>query len=202
VLTKHDKEEQGFGLQNFKYSPAFDEFTQILNLQSPAAYRIFGETFPTRTARSWRQQEARQPRFPLEICDRTYELTIEHLKGLGWSGPVGMSCDDTKLNAAFRLYWDSEKKKHMLVGATDGPHEVADPDSVRKVIDSAKLIKASKLRVFCITPQTPGMVPIILHAMPIGSKDWGAEHLAPYSETLLRGLITRKVQVVSYACDG
>jgi hypothetical protein len=56
-----------------------------------------------------------------------------------------MSCDDTKLNAAFRLYWDSEKKKHMLVGATDGPHEVADPDSVRKVIDSAKLIKASKV---------------------------------------------------------
>lgn len=54
VLTKHAKEERGVGLQNFKYSPAFDEFTQILNLQSPAVYRIFGETFPTRTGRSWR----------------------------------------------------------------------------------------------------------------------------------------------------
>jgi hypothetical protein len=56
-----------------------------------------------------------------------------------------MSCDDTKLNAAFRLYWDSDNKKHMLVGATDGPHEVVDPDAVREVIENAKLVKASKV---------------------------------------------------------
>lgn len=54
VLTQHDKDDRGVGKQNFKYSPAYDEFTQILNIQSPAAYKIFAETFPARTGRSWR----------------------------------------------------------------------------------------------------------------------------------------------------
>ncbi|KAJ7196683.1 hypothetical protein GGX14DRAFT_375908 [Mycena pura] len=38
--------------------------------------------------------------------------------------------------------------------------------------------------------------------MPIMSKGWNAERLEPYSQQLIRGLIQRKIKVVSYACDG
>jgi hypothetical protein len=92
-------------------------------------------------------KEARQPRFPMEICDRTFKLVADHLDALDYDGPVGLSCDDTKLFATFRLYWDKEKDSYVLIGGTDGPLVVKDPDSVQEVIDRAKAQKATKVRV-------------------------------------------------------
>jgi hypothetical protein len=64
---------------------------------------------------------------------------------LEYKGPLGLSCDDTKLFGTFRLYWDSDKNAFFLVGATDGPIQVAEPDNIKKAIEEAKAQKAPKV---------------------------------------------------------
>jgi len=80
----------------------------------------------------------------MDICDRTFDLVSEHLSTLDYDGPVGLSCDDTKLFATYRLYWDSEKKAYFLVGGVDGPIRVANPDNIKQAIQDAKAQKATK----------------------------------------------------------
>ncbi len=87
----------------------------------------------------------------MEICDRTFELVAQHLETLSYNGPLGLSCDDTKLHATFWLYWDSNKQGHFLVGAADGPLQVLDPDSVKDAIEKAKDRKAPKVKSLAST---------------------------------------------------
>ncbi|KAK6966380.1 hypothetical protein R3P38DRAFT_2816382 [Favolaschia claudopus] len=54
MVTKTDREERGVGMQNFKYAPAYDEFCNIIRINSPAAYRAFQEHLPSRSERSFR----------------------------------------------------------------------------------------------------------------------------------------------------
>jgi hypothetical protein len=92
-----------------------------------------------------RKKEACQPRFPMEITSETFYLVAGLLAALDFSGPVALSCDDTKLFATYRLYWDAEKESHFLVGGTGGPLQVADPEEVKKTIEVAKAEKATKV---------------------------------------------------------
>lgn len=82
----------------------------------------------------------------MDICDRTFELVDTHLSALGYNGPVGLSCDDTKLFSAWCLYWDAKEKCHFLVGGTEEPMQVSDPDSLREMINNLDLSKATKVR--------------------------------------------------------
>lgn len=97
-----------------------------------------------------RMKEARQPRIPTTICDKSFELVDAHLSALGYNGPVGLSCNDTKLFAAWRLYWDAKENSHFLVGGTGEPLRVADPDSLKEMINDAGLAKAMKVHVLLI----------------------------------------------------
>jgi hypothetical protein len=54
VVTKYDKEKRGKGLQNFKYPPAWDELSHIIDTLSPTAARSLSEFLPMRTHRSFR----------------------------------------------------------------------------------------------------------------------------------------------------
>jgi hypothetical protein len=81
----------------------------------------------------------------MEICDRTFELVVEQLSALNYAGPVGLSCDDTKLSSVWRLYWDAEQNAHFLVGGVHGPCRVANPDQVKKVIANENTRKATKV---------------------------------------------------------
>ena len=83
----------------------------------------------------------------MEICERSFELVVDHLAALEYTGPVGLSCDDTKLFGTLRLYWDAEQKAHFLVGGVDGPCRVADPEQVKQVIEDANIRKATKVRI-------------------------------------------------------
>jgi hypothetical protein len=74
----------------------------------------------------------------MEICDCTFQLVEDHLTVLNHTGPVGLSCDDTKLFSSIWLFWDKEKNAYFLVGGVDGPYHVADPDSVSQVISEGK----------------------------------------------------------------
>jgi len=81
----------------------------------------------------------------MDIGTRTFELVTEHLNALDYDGPLGLSCDDTKLFATFRLYWDSKEKSYFLVGGVDGPLRVVDAENVKQAIQNAKADKATKV---------------------------------------------------------
>lgn len=81
----------------------------------------------------------------MEICNRTFDLVEDHLKSLGHTGPVGLSCDDTKLFSSLRLYWDADQDSYFLIGGVDGPYRVADPESVKNVIAEGKIKQATKV---------------------------------------------------------
>ena len=81
----------------------------------------------------------------MEIGERSFQLVAEQLSALDHTGPVGLSCDDTKLFSTLRIYWDSREKSYFLIGGVDGPYRVADVDQVQQVIAEAKIQKASKV---------------------------------------------------------
>lgn len=81
----------------------------------------------------------------MTICDETFQRVDEHLTALGYSGPIGLSCDDTKLFSAWRMYWDAKEKAHFLVGGFGEPMRVADPERLQEMIDEANLTKATKV---------------------------------------------------------
>ena len=84
----------------------------------------------------------------MEICKWTFQLIVEHLAALHHTGPVGLSCDNTKLFSSLRLYWDSEKDSYFLVGGVDGPYRVPDADSIKDIIAQGRIQKATKVH-FC-----------------------------------------------------
>lgn len=53
VVTKHDREERGVGMQNFQYAPAWDEMCHILKIHSPHAYESLSSHLPMHTIRSF-----------------------------------------------------------------------------------------------------------------------------------------------------
>jgi len=81
----------------------------------------------------------------MEICEKSFELVIEHLTALNYTGPMGLSCDDTKLFSSMCLYWDAEQKSHFLVGGINRPYHVANADQVKNVLETANIQKATKV---------------------------------------------------------
>jgi hypothetical protein len=54
MVTKHDKEERGVGLQNFTYAPAWEEICHITRIHSPRAYSALKEYLPMPSERNLR----------------------------------------------------------------------------------------------------------------------------------------------------
>ncbi|KAJ7292486.1 hypothetical protein C8J57DRAFT_1456964 [Mycena rebaudengoi] len=193
MVTKLDREERGVGMQNFTYAPAYDEFCNVMRISSPEAYRTFQKHLPARSAESFRAKESREPRFPMDICERSFELAAEHLKALKYDGPVNLSCDDTKLFPSMRLYWDGSKDSHFLVGGADGPIRVADPEQVKKVIEETRQKQATKIRLWCITVPVDGVTPIIVAALPILG-DMKSDQLLIWLKKVVNGLLDHKIK--------
>ncbi|KAJ6573789.1 hypothetical protein DFH09DRAFT_915806 [Mycena vulgaris] len=200
MVQKVDRVERGVGMQNFKHAPSWDEMAHIVNIHSPRAAKALREHFPLRSHRNFRVKEAREPRFPMEINDHTFALVEAHLAALKYDGPVALSCDDTKLFPSLQLYTDKEKHADFLVGGVDGPIRVADPEAMKKILADPKIVKGTKVRLWCLTIPLPGIAPIVVAAMPI--HDMSADELLPPLEKILYGLLDRNICVISYACDG
>ena len=94
-----------------------------------------------------RQHNACVPRFPVGITPKTFERILEIMASLEYTGPLCLSCDDTKVHATLRVYYDGIQKKHFLVGGTGDPLHIADPDHLRDVIATAKIEKATKASI-------------------------------------------------------
>lgn len=58
-----------------------------------------------------------------------------------------------------------------------------------------------QIRVWCLQVPLPGMPPLILAAKAIPN-NLKATDLLPYSLGLIKGLVDKKIKVISYACDG
>ncbi|PPQ85038.1 hypothetical protein CVT24_010456 [Panaeolus cyanescens] len=151
----------------------------------------------------YRARRNREPRFPFGITKKTFELVESQLKELDYKGPVALSCDDTKLFSAFRLYYDAAEECHFLIGHADEPYKlrVADPTQIQEVLDASKHEMATKIRLWCLTLASPEVTPIIVAALPITDK-LGAVNLFPLLRRVLDGLIDHGFRVVSYASDG
>ena len=42
----------------------------------------------------------------------------DYIDSVGYTGPVALGCDDTKLHPSLQVYWDSALETHVLVGTT------------------------------------------------------------------------------------
>ncbi|KAF8979759.1 hypothetical protein BDQ17DRAFT_1519184, partial [Cyathus striatus] len=126
------------GLQNFQHSDAWVRCCEILQDISPQAYEMLAKHISMPRIRTLRIKRAHQVPFPMDICEHTFNLVAEQLQLLGFSGPVCLSCDDSKLLAAYRLSWSDEDQTHYLVGGMEGPLRVADPNQVKAVLDDSR----------------------------------------------------------------
>ncbi|PSR85651.1 hypothetical protein PHLCEN_2v5380 [Hermanssonia centrifuga] len=145
--------------------------------------------------------EGKAPKFPMSICNRSFELIVGQLKALTYDGPVALSWDDTKLLPAWRFYWDTQQQTHFLVGAVNGPIRVADPEAARAIMTDTSYILGSKVRLFCLQIPLAGVAPIMVAGIPITEK-LDVLQLEPLSSQVLHGLLDRDVHVVSCSCDG
>ncbi|KAK1222121.1 hypothetical protein PQX77_015048 [Marasmius sp. AFHP31] len=202
LVIRRDREQRGVGLQGIQYPPAWDELCHLIQVSSPKTYRLLQNYFPMRSERSWRIKHARQPRFPPDICNETFRQLRTHLAVISYRGqPCALCCDDTKLMPRLRVYYDSSAECHFVVGSDAGPIKVMDPDELEKVMKDHDDRKATKIRLWVITPCIPGVTPILLAAKAIPNT-MDAATLTSYSMEIIRGLIKEGVNVVSYACDG
>jgi hypothetical protein len=72
-------------------------------------------------------------------------LVIQNLKELQYDGPVALSCDDTKLLASLRPYYDQDREGYFLMGHVGKPLQLLDHEAFRTVVNENKLVKATKV---------------------------------------------------------
>ena len=93
------------------------------------------------------RQRTKAPDFPLSIEERTFQRAQKYIQDLRYTGPVALSCDDTKLHAAYRTYWDPAQQSHVLVGGIGPPPVVPTPDELEQLLTEHRDEKATKVSV-------------------------------------------------------
>ncbi|KAF9231491.1 hypothetical protein BU15DRAFT_82327 [Melanogaster broomeanus] len=201
MVQASERHQRGVGHQNFKYSPALEQFAHMCAIISPEVYRFMKKSFQLPTHRHFQIQRSRTPKFPLTICDDTFLNAHSYIVALNYMGPLGLSCDDTKLYPALRTYWDANTSSYYLVGHTGDPLAIANADELHMALQTLKDKKATKLRLWVLVIPLPKVPPIILAAKAIPN-DLAAPELVQYSLQIITGLRLHGLSVMSYACDG
>ncbi|QRW16719.1 hypothetical protein RhiXN_04721 [Rhizoctonia solani] len=187
-----DKALRGVGLQNAKYPPEFDQFChEIVNI-SPLAYQTFRNIFGGRTASNFRVIRGRERRFPLAIDDGVFEIAQIYFSSINYTGPVCLSCDDTKLLPALKTYYDTSTKLWYLLGGTTGAIAVASTEELTSILKDGKLSKASKLRLWVLQVPLPHIPPLAIAALPIASNAT-TQSLIGYLKLVIQGLLARGI---------
>ncbi|KAL0064040.1 hypothetical protein AAF712_009006 [Marasmius tenuissimus] len=201
MVQKIDRKEHGVTMNNFQYAPAWDEFIQIMQIQSPKAYRFLSTHFQVPSEHNIRLKQSWESQLPMTVCPQTFTCVKSHLNQLSYKGPVGLACDDTKLFSSLRLYWDKPKDSYFLVGAADGPIAVPDPKMVERYMNDPDLVKGTKARLWTINVPLPKVAPILLAALPIPDNLVSVALLSVHQE-VISGLLDVDIDVISYSCDG
>lgn len=153
-MHREDREVAGKGLQNFKYTEEYYSFCRVLAADSPLAYRNFKSFFPGPNLRSIQRHTAKQGRFPVGISDRNFELISDHLKKIDYTGVASLACDDSKARKALRLMFDSKEDSWFLIGGTDGPVRVLDPENMAAILEEnidKTAVKVCTYHVRCVS---------------------------------------------------
>ncbi|TFY61742.1 hypothetical protein EVJ58_g4317 [Rhodofomes roseus] len=196
MVEKESRDTRKVGMQNFNHGPALREFANVALVHSPELYRFFSHHLVLPNPRTIKSEQARIPRLSIDIDDRTFELAVNYTTSVHYNGPLSLSCDDTKLHATLRTYWDPEKQMHFVIGAVDGPKAVADAEELRELLSTMNDPKVKAVKI-----PLPNIPPLILAAKAIPD-NLDAPTLCVHSRRLIMGLAERKIHVASYACDG
>lgn len=92
-----------------------------------------------------RQKEGLEPSFPISICEQTFEHAKQWINKVGFVGYCALAVDDMKLHPALRTYWDSKKSQYILMGTAGEPPVIANEEELEKMLDTAKVNKATKV---------------------------------------------------------
>ncbi|KAI0324089.1 hypothetical protein GY45DRAFT_1263530, partial [Cubamyces sp. BRFM 1775] len=180
---------------NFKYRPMAPQFANMCAIISPKLYCNLTKHLPLPTLQHLRYELNLILQLPLSICECTFLTVVQYLQSVGYSAPVALSCDDTKLHLAYRTYWDTSKQIHMLVGGTSEPRVVTNPDELQELLED--LTSATKVCTFLL----PKMPPIVIAAKAIPNS-LSVTDLHKLIIPIIWGLLAHKVAICSYACDG
>jgi hypothetical protein len=113
MIIQAERIDEGKGMRNIKYPPAFDQWAHEICCISPEAYCSFKAKFAGRSERSFQQIRAKDIPFDEGFTDQMLVRAQTYLANYGYptDGPLSMAVDDTKLNAALRPYFNSRQKK-------------------------------------------------------------------------------------------
>ncbi|KAJ3817168.1 hypothetical protein F5880DRAFT_1618539 [Lentinula raphanica] len=201
MVQKQDRRERGVGMQNFAYAPEWDQFMHIASIHSPRTYEFIRSKFPGRTKRSFQMQESKAPMLSMVIEEATYTSVANHLAARGYSGPINVACDDSKLLSSFRLHYDSKQRKHFLVGGINGPIFVPNPEALADIMNDSTVKRGTKVRLWTGTIPLPDIPPFVIAAIPI-LDSMSVPDLLELHKKIIFGLLKHRVKVISYACDG
>lgn len=98
--------------------------------------------------------ESKREKFPIEPCQRSYTMVRNYLDSINYAGPVGLSCDDTKLFAAFRPYWNAIEDTYYVVGCTGLPLRIANIEEFQHHLQRGQMEKATKVSLIFTHPLT------------------------------------------------
>ncbi|KAF8219405.1 hypothetical protein L208DRAFT_1163586, partial [Tricholoma matsutake] len=138
---------------------------------------------------------------PIMIHKHTFDLVHDNLISLKYDGAVGLSCDDTKLIAAFCPYYDQEHDAHFILGNTGEPYRLINPDIFQEVLDMAITHFSFQLCLWCLQVPVPKVPTMVVAVLGIAN-DLSADMLIDYLWQVIQGLLECNINVQSYACDG
>ncbi|GLB36846.1 putative ulp1 protease family, C-terminal catalytic domain [Lyophyllum shimeji] len=191
---------KGKSLQNMKYSAAFSNFCTLLASTSTRAYQTFKRHFGGRVMSSIRKIRAKMPRIRPGISGYNVSLALDVIERLNYSGPIGLSWDDTDLEPAISIYQES-KETCMVIGSVNEELCVKSHEDIQRILENARLKPADKLRIWLLTIPLPKIPPILVAAVARGAKS-NADALLVMHNKLTDLLHEHGIHPVSNASDG
>lgn len=92
-------------------------------------------------------KRAKASRINIGIHDKNFAYAAERLSSLQFSGPVGLSADDTAAFPSLRPYWAKDSEHCVVIGSVGEPIIIKDLEELKGMIEENKIAKASK--VYC-----------------------------------------------------
>ncbi|KAJ3835367.1 hypothetical protein F5878DRAFT_663928 [Lentinula raphanica] len=201
TMQKRSHELQKKGMQGFCYAPDILKFASMLAAISPRAQfcyyiRILSPGYAS-------LHRAKSPNFPIGITQCSFVLLKKHLDLMQWDGPVMLSCDDTKLHPSFCPYFDHDLDSLVTESWVQLENPLSfliHPELLEKVVTENGLLKATKLRLWCIQPVALKVVPIVFTITAFCSAT--AQELYSDLDYVVSGFICTGIKCHNYACDG
>ncbi|KDQ05883.1 hypothetical protein BOTBODRAFT_122166 [Botryobasidium botryosum FD-172 SS1] len=168
VMIKSERQAKGKQLTNMTYSTPFNELCNLLGDLAPRAYRAFRYHFAGRSLRSmryasclyrsfsrwltpysslfYRAVRSILPKFEPGITLNNVAMVAASLRCLGYSGPLALARDETKVEAALQGYQDAAKEWHLL-GPCTGEVVVKSVDALDALLQDPSIKKGTKVKI-------------------------------------------------------